>query len=574
MAAWYRGEVFVALGHRDTSKSAPARRRSELDAAPEVKALPTPSQSGWIQLATRTGASKAGCSCGGGCPKCKQAQGIEVGPANDAYEREADSLADRLVAGASVSTAAREGPVLRTKPGADAGTSTRPSTLPGLGAGRALPSSLASEFGSRLGRSLEGVRIHTDSSAHAAASALGARAFTHGRDLVFGAGEWSPITREGRHLIAHELVHWAQQGGRSDRIQRRLKVDAAASDDPASAISMIQPLISRLCDGFTIHGNGEITADTSTKCGEGNFAAVAAAPRHVGCCCLCTLVRAPGTAWRIIVSNANAPTTSSSGRVVRMTPTGPAAPTFRAWSGGATQRRIDLPPEEAFGHELCGHAALMEIHAHPSSSASTPDRAFSDIHDPTVRVENQLAGEMGIAGPRRGLANSGSHRGESLRVFTIQPFTAGSANPSAASAPIAAATAFMNANTNLLADVVGFQAGAEVPAGLALDRAQRVHALLVAGVTASTVSVDTPSGPTTVPRIQPALDGGFGSPKVEINMAARPAGLQVPVGPTPPSPAVHVGAEHPAAARMLIAGTGVNACHNLLAKIAWAGATP
>jgi outer membrane protein OmpA-like peptidoglycan-associated protein len=57
------------------------------------------------------------------------------------------------------------------------------------------------------------VRLHTDSSAAASAKALNARAYTLGTDVVFGAGQFSPETSAGKHLLAHELVHVVQQRG-------------------------------------------------------------------------------------------------------------------------------------------------------------------------------------------------------------------------------------------------------------------------------------------------------------------------------------------------------------------------
>jgi hypothetical protein len=42
---------------------------------------------------------------------------------------------------------------------------------------------------------------------------LGTHAFTAGRDIVFGEGEYSPNTAEGQRLLAHELVHVGQQQG-------------------------------------------------------------------------------------------------------------------------------------------------------------------------------------------------------------------------------------------------------------------------------------------------------------------------------------------------------------------------
>ena len=57
------------------------------------------------------------------------------------------------------------------------------------------------------------VRIHTGSTAAESARAIGARAYTVGHDIVFGAGEYAPHTGTGRRLLAHELTHVVQQGG-------------------------------------------------------------------------------------------------------------------------------------------------------------------------------------------------------------------------------------------------------------------------------------------------------------------------------------------------------------------------
>ncbi len=57
------------------------------------------------------------------------------------------------------------------------------------------------------------VRIHTDALAAESARAVRARAYTLGRDLVFGAGQYSPSSPHGRRLLAHELAHVVQQAG-------------------------------------------------------------------------------------------------------------------------------------------------------------------------------------------------------------------------------------------------------------------------------------------------------------------------------------------------------------------------
>jgi hypothetical protein len=64
---------------------------------------------------------------------------------------------------------------------------------------------------SRFGHDFSGVRVHTDARAVAAADAVNARAFTAGSDIVFAAGQYAPLTRQGLRLLAHELTHVVQQ---------------------------------------------------------------------------------------------------------------------------------------------------------------------------------------------------------------------------------------------------------------------------------------------------------------------------------------------------------------------------
>jgi hypothetical protein len=64
----------------------------------------------------------------------------------------------------------------------------------------------------RFGKDFSQVRVHTDSRAAESAESIGARAFTVGQNVVFGAGEYAPQTSPGRMLLAHELTHVVQQG--------------------------------------------------------------------------------------------------------------------------------------------------------------------------------------------------------------------------------------------------------------------------------------------------------------------------------------------------------------------------
>jgi hypothetical protein len=53
-----------------------------------------------------------------------------------------------------------------------------------------------------------------------------AKAFTHGSDIYFNSGQFQPNTEGGQRLLAHELVHTVQQGGRgNNKLQRDLATE-------------------------------------------------------------------------------------------------------------------------------------------------------------------------------------------------------------------------------------------------------------------------------------------------------------------------------------------------------------
>jgi hypothetical protein len=64
---------------------------------------------------------------------------------------------------------------------------------------------------SRLGHDFGDVRVHTDSRAHESAQAVGAHAYTVGRDVVFQRDRYDPSSDQGRTTLAHELTHVVQQ---------------------------------------------------------------------------------------------------------------------------------------------------------------------------------------------------------------------------------------------------------------------------------------------------------------------------------------------------------------------------
>lgn len=95
----------------------------------------------------------------------------------------------------------------------------------------------------RLGQDFSRVRIHDDGAAHRSARAIHARAYTVGSDIVFGPGHFSPESTAGKALIAHELVHVAQNGPGSRVVRRSAESEPSGND-------LINRIARGIGDGF------------------------------------------------------------------------------------------------------------------------------------------------------------------------------------------------------------------------------------------------------------------------------------------------------------------------------------
>jgi hypothetical protein len=198
---------------RDQVRRGPSGRRSARRPAVEISRQP-PGGSPTIQ-------PKAGCACGGGCPRCRTTApaGLRVGPANDRFEREADRIAERIMAMPGTPARhriAEEDSSERIRAKALPGTVSRhtgglEAALGRSGPGKPLPAAERAFFEPRFGRDLGAVRLHDDGASATAAESISAQAFTLGSDIYLGAKAQGPRGTEGRRLLAHELTHVAQQ---------------------------------------------------------------------------------------------------------------------------------------------------------------------------------------------------------------------------------------------------------------------------------------------------------------------------------------------------------------------------
>jgi hypothetical protein len=134
--------------------------------------------------------------------------------------------------------------------------------------GRPLDAGTRAFMEPQFGHDFSGVRVHTGSLAEESARAVGARAYTVGRDIVFAGGEHAPESPTGRRLLAHELSHVVQQGAargarHSDGIlQRQPAAPAQAAQTPEQADEELEKILRAAARGRTKTGVEAMLAAT------------------------------------------------------------------------------------------------------------------------------------------------------------------------------------------------------------------------------------------------------------------------------------------------------------------------
>ncbi len=165
------------------------------------------------------------CDCGkhaprgGECAECaKKKNGLQrklaIGASNDPLEQEADRIAEQVMSTPLNSAVNATPPRIQRFSGqANEGSNIAPASVDHVlsGSGRPLEPALQHDMGQRFGHDFSGVRVHTGGAAEQSARDVNAKAYTVKNNVVFGAGQFSPGSQEGRKLLAHELTHVVQQ---------------------------------------------------------------------------------------------------------------------------------------------------------------------------------------------------------------------------------------------------------------------------------------------------------------------------------------------------------------------------
>lgn len=130
----------------------------------------------------------------------------------DRFEQEADHIAEQVM----------RMPETTSRPAKRGAAIGAPSVAGNFvkSVGHPLDVATRSFMEARFNHDFGDVRVHTDPRAAETARQVGARAYTVGRDVVFGSNKYSPATFEGKRLLAHELTHVIQQTGMRSGISR------------------------------------------------------------------------------------------------------------------------------------------------------------------------------------------------------------------------------------------------------------------------------------------------------------------------------------------------------------------
>ena len=173
---------------------------------------------------------------------------LTISAPGDSFEREADDVADRVmriaqpsqVGSPSAPIQFKHGPcddsnkktIQSTRSPCESPTSAlnaKAAVQAASSGGTPLSMNVRSYFEARFNRDFSQVRIHADSDSAEGARAVQARAYTVGRDIVFGSGQYSPGTAEGKRLLAHELTHVVQQNRAESPGRSLINTDPAGS---------------------------------------------------------------------------------------------------------------------------------------------------------------------------------------------------------------------------------------------------------------------------------------------------------------------------------------------------------
>ena len=180
---------------------------------------------------------------------------LTIGNPNDCYEQEADRVADQVLRQEIPEEEQTQNVEIQAK-GASYDRDINEDLENRLNrskcSGNQLSRATRSFFEPRMLHDFSKVRVNTDNEAAQMNQMLGAQAFTHRRDIYFGAGQYNPQSTAGKRLIAHELTHVVHQTLRATSSHERVFREVASEPPEAAVISQRRTILDDMTSGMTI----------------------------------------------------------------------------------------------------------------------------------------------------------------------------------------------------------------------------------------------------------------------------------------------------------------------------------
>lgn len=196
---------------------------------------------------------------------------LTVNSPEDQFEREADSIAEKVVSMEGNDSNVSQIPVSGVSPGlpneiqqkcesceveekvqmkgnhqgSEVNSDIENDIQTAKSGGNPLPTDTQISMESCFGKSFQDVKIHHDADSNQLNKKLNARAFTTGNNIFFKSGEYNPKSKEGKKLLAHELTHTVQQTHGKQQVQRTVELRPPGRGE-ASAFERRQEMVDRL----------------------------------------------------------------------------------------------------------------------------------------------------------------------------------------------------------------------------------------------------------------------------------------------------------------------------------------
>ncbi len=220
---------------------------------------------------------------------------LTINQPNDAYEVEADAMADKVMRMNMPSNAVQLMPLPissvqrkcahceeeqkmqrkemnSSETTADAGLESYVGDL--NSGGQALSLEARSFYEPRFGYDFSNVKIHTDTVAAKSAQSINALAYTSGNNIVFNSGQYAPNTESGKRLLGHELTHVVQQQTQTIQPYRKTPKQDKTKDERYSFNFGLLDTTTLIEDSFNLKKDKEtkpwiqlitVTLDTQKK---------------------------------------------------------------------------------------------------------------------------------------------------------------------------------------------------------------------------------------------------------------------------------------------------------------------